>query len=139
MLHPDPRVRMRAADIVEKYSAAHPGVLQPFKERLLGPISRVDQQEVRWHVAQMVPRLDLTAEERAQAVDLFTGYLGDTSRIVRTFAMQALADLAGQDGRLRERVRPLLEECTRTGSPAMQSRGKKLLKRLEQNPGEHGR
>jgi len=130
MLHDDPRVRMRAADAVEKYSAANPGVLQPYKRLLLERIARIEQQEVRWHAAQMIPRLDLTGAERDQSVDLLVGYLHDKSRIVKTFAMQALADLAGQDERLRERVLPLLEECTRAGSPAMQSRGKKILDQL---------
>jgi len=56
--------------------------------------------------------------------------LGDKSKILRTFAMQALADLAKQDADLRPEVIRVLEEQTRTGSPAMQSRGRKLLRQL---------
>ena len=45
--------------------------------------------------------------------------------------MQALADLAEADARLRRRVLPLLTELTHTGTPAMRSRGHKLLARLQ--------
>jgi len=46
--------------------------------------------------------------------------------------MQALADLAERDQQIRRWVLPLLAELTRTGTPAMRSRGRKLLARLEQ-------
>jgi hypothetical protein len=93
-------------------------------------VAAVDQQEVRWHVAQVLPRLALTDQQRTQAVAILEGFLDDDSGIVRTFAMQALADLAEGDERLRRRVLPLLAELTRTGPPAMRSRGYKLLGRL---------
>jgi hypothetical protein len=56
----------------------------------------------------------------------------EDSRIVRTFAMQALAELAEGDEQLRRRVLPLLAELTRTGTPAMRSCGRRLLARLQQ-------
>src|SRR5260370_27140346 len=61
------------------------------------------------------------------------GYLEDKSSMVKTFSMQALADLAAQDEQLLEQVAPLIERLTRTGTPAMKSRGRKLLKQLETN------
>jgi len=98
---------------------------------LLGEIARNEQQEVRWHVALMMPRLDLTAAERLVALGILTGYLEDESRIVKSFSMQGMADLASQDGALRPVVVPILEELTKSGSPAMRSRGRKLLKQIE--------
>ena len=93
-----------------------------------GSVAGSEQQEVRWHVAQMLPRLDLSADERETVVAILTGYLDDESKIVKTFSMQALANLAAQDAGLRPQVTALVEELNRTGSPAMQSRGRKLLK-----------
>lgn len=63
-------------------------------------------------------------------VEILFGYLDDASRIVKTESMQALASLAEHDAARRARVIPLLETLTQTGSPAMQSRGRKLLRRL---------
>jgi len=69
------------------------------------------------------------------ATEILYSYLEDRSRIVKTFSMQALADLAIQDPELRGSIVERLEELTRTGSPAMKSRGKKLLARLARPQG----
>jgi hypothetical protein len=130
MLSDDPLIRMRAADAVEKITAQQPDYLQPYKSQLIEQVARINQQEVRWHVAQLLPRLALTSAEIAQAVEILLTYLDDPSKIVKTFAMQALADLAEQDTSLRPKVISVLTELTQMGSPAMQSRGRKLLRRL---------
>ncbi len=130
MLSDDPVIRMRAADAIEKITASHPEHLQPYKTKLIQQVAKIEQQEVRWHVAQMIPRLELSEEERGVVVEILLDYLSDESKIVKTFSMQALADLAEQDAGLRSQVIPLLEELTRTGSPAMKSRGRKLLEKL---------
>ena len=130
MLGDDPVVRMRAADAIEKITASHPEHLQPYKTKLIQQVAKIEQQEVRWHVAQMVPRLELSEEERGVVVEILLGYLSNESKIVKTFSMQTLADLAEQDAGLRSQVIPLLEEFTRMGSPAMKSRGRKLLEKL---------
>jgi hypothetical protein len=130
MLSDDPLIRMRSADAIEKITAKHPEYLQPYQEKLVKQVAKSEQQEVRWHVAQMIPRLDLNQEERIFALKILLDYLDDKSNIVKTFSMQALADLAEKDTNLRVQVIPLLEELTRTGSSAMKSRGRKLLQKL---------
>jgi len=130
LLAADPVLRMRAADAVEKITAQHPEYLRPYKNKLIRQVARIDQPEVRWHVAQMLSRLDLTRAERRRVVDLLAEYLKDASKIVKTFSMQALADIAEQDADLRPSILMQLQELTRTGSPAMQSRGRKLLAKL---------
>ena len=130
MRHDDPHVRMRAADAVEKITAKHPEWLGPYKSEIIRKIARLEQQEVRWHVAQMIPRLELTEAEREKVFEILLIFLKDKSNIVKTFSMQALADLAEQDKRLCARVVPIIEELSRTGSPAVKSRGGKLLSKL---------
>ena len=132
MLHDDALIRMRSADAVEKITSEHPDLLGPYKQQLLHQIARSDQQEVRWHVAQMLPRLALSDGERADAVELLVGYLDDESKIVKTFSMQALADLAQRDTSLKPRVVQIVEAMTHTGSPAVRSRGRKLLEALQE-------
>jgi len=127
----DPLVRMRAADAAEKATRDNRELLRPYKKELLGLLAEADQQELRWHLAAMIPRLPLNAEERKLAASLLTGYLDDRSSIVKTFALQGLADLAEDDPAIRPHVIELLREATRSGTAAMKARSRKLLVRLE--------
>jgi len=127
----DPVVRMRAADAAEKVTREKRELLQPYKKELLGLMAEADLQELRWHLAAMVPRLVLTAKERQITASSLNTYLADRSSIVRTFALQGLADLAENDAAMRAAVMELLREATRSGTAAMKARSQKLLLRLE--------
>ena len=131
MFDEDEVVRMRAADALEKISAQRPGCLQPFKQDLLDRLPDIVQIELRWHIAQMLPRLALTAaERRTRVVPVLLEYLHDRSRIVQTFALQALADFAVLDRQLRARVLGIIEDAALTGSAAVKARCHRLLKQL---------
>ena len=127
----DPVVRMRAADAAEKVTVTRPELLHPHKQELLGLLVEAEQIELRWHLALMVPRLELSARERERAAAALQRYLEDRSSIVKTFAMQGLADLARQDRSLRETAKRILEESLQTGTAAMKARARKLLKKLK--------
>jgi hypothetical protein len=130
MLHDNPVVRMRSADAVEKITREHPEYLKPYKAQLIQHVAAIEQQEVRWHVAQILPRLDLSDKERSRVAEILMSYLHDESKIVKTMSMQALAELAEQDAGLLPQVMELLKELVETGSPAMRSRGRRLLEEL---------
>ena len=122
---------MRAADAAEKVTRENSKLLQPYKRELLGLMADASEQELRWHLAAIVPRLWLDGTERKLASALLRGYLDDRSSIVRTFALQGLADLAENDLSLRSGVIELLREAARNGTAAMKARSRKLLLRLE--------
>jgi len=122
-----PPVRMRATDAIEKITRIHPDWLKPYKKQILDDFANISQKEVRWHIAQILPRLQLTKKEREKVYNLMLLYLNDKSSIVKTFSMQALTDIALQDRSYIDRVRKLVEHLIHEGTPAMKSRGKKLL------------
>jgi len=124
----NPVVRMRAADAAEKVSAKKPRLVDRYKAELLGLLAEAKQIELRWHLAAMVPRLRLTTPERQRAAAALQRYLDDRSSIVRTFALQGLADLARNDACLRGKLTQLLEDAIQSGTPAMKARARKLLK-----------
>lgn len=127
----DAGVRMRASDAIEKVSRVCPQNLQPFKHELIHVISKIEQQEVRWHVAQMLPRLALEGNEIAQVVDLLTSWADNSkSNIVKVNSLQSLADLAETYVEYNPFVKTKIEELMVIGSAAIRSRGKKLLKTL---------
>jgi hypothetical protein len=127
----DPLVRMRAADAAEKVSRKQPKLLRPFKRELMHLLEETSEQELRWHLAQMVPRLPLTTKERMRATGAFRHYLADRSSIVKTCAMQALADIAAKDESLLRETKQLLHDSMRNGTAAMKARGRKLLAQFE--------
>jgi hypothetical protein len=126
----DVLIRVRSADAVEKLTRHHPEWLRPYKRQLVGALANSEQKEVRWHVAQMLPRLDWSERELPQVVQLLRGYLADDSSIVKSCAMQALAELLPQAPALRQEIEQQLRELSTTGTPAMRARGRKLLARL---------
>jgi hypothetical protein len=127
----DQLVRMRAADAAEKVTRKHRELLHPYKKELLGLMAESHEQEMRWHLAAMVPRLALNAKERQAVISSLSSYLEDRSSIVKTFALQGLADLARDEPGLRSKVIEILREATRNGTAAMKARGRKLLTKLE--------
>ena len=127
--HDDPLIRMRAADVLVKVGEQRPELLRPFKAQVLRAMAST-QQEVRWHVAQMLAWLELTPGERDAAAATLVGYLDDRSAIVRVFALQALADLAATDARFRPLAREHVEAAQKSDSAAVRNRARKLLTRL---------
>ncbi len=131
----DPVVRARAADAVEKISVIHPEFLRPYRTTLIGELARCEQKEVRWHVAQMLPRLRWNSGERQVVYRILVDYLRDSSSIVKTFAMQGLADFTTQAPERRPAVLRQLQNLTAHGTPAMRARGRTLLADLSKaNP-----
>jgi hypothetical protein len=127
----NPLIRMRAADATEKITRSNPALLRPYKKELLGLLAESESPELRWHLAIIIPRLPLNGRERQRAISLLTSYLDDRSSIVKTFALQGLADLAADGRNIRWEVIEILRQATRRGTPAMKARSRKLLRQLE--------
>jgi hypothetical protein len=127
----DPLLRMRAADAAEKVTRQQPELLQPYKKELLGLMTQAEEQELRWHLAVLIPRLPLNAKELQTAMAALNRYLLDRSSIVKTFALQGLADIARDAPEMRLQVTEIVRGAARNGTPAMKGRSRKLLIQLE--------
>ncbi len=127
----DVGVVLRAADALEKLSQVLPSALDVWKAPLLGLLAEATQNKLRWSLALIVPRLTLTLPECRRAAKTLQSYIDDPSSIVKTCALQGLADLTRQDRSLLPEVVDLLRIHSRSGTPAMRARGRMLLRRLE--------
>lgn len=130
----DSLIRMRAADALEKVSRDRPEMVAPFADTLVREIGPHPQQEIRWHIAVMLPRLALAGDLRDDAVALARSYLDDRSRIVVADAMSALAFFARDDPVLRAWLVPELERFAAGDIFSARSRAKRLLKELGVQP-----
>lgn len=127
----DEGVAGRAADALETVAGERPNVLQPWKDALLGLLIEARAIKLRWHLGLMVTRLKLTRLECRRVADVLSSWLEDRSSIVKTCAMQGLAELTLQDPSMKDEVRDLLRVLTRSGTPAMRARGRALTKQME--------
>lgn len=124
--HEDPVVRARAADALEKISRLNPDWFSAHRKALLSAMNS-KQQEVRWHVAQMAPRIDWLADQRRTVVDWLFAGLGDNSRIVHVSALTALAEMAVDSPALRAKVGPLLMQASESPIASLRARARLLL------------
>lgn len=127
----DAGVANRAADVLEQATRDNPKPLQRWVEPLLGLLAEAAENKLRWNLALTVPRLTLTAVECRRTAQILQIYLDDKSSIVRTAALQGLADLARQDPASLPAVLDLLRQTGRSGTAAMRARSRILLKKLE--------
>ena len=127
-------VRMRAADACEKVSACHPEWFQPFVSELLDTGRKTSEQELKWHLLQILPRLRLTGRQHMVTVNLAKRLLRDPSRIVQTAALQALADLSEEDETLRNTLPDLFSQLSVNGTPAVRARARKLNRIFGKRP-----
>lgn len=132
LFHRDPGVRMRASDALERVARVNAVWLDPYIEHLLTDAVAIDQVEVRWHLAQIMPRLTLDAEQRHRAAVLLADWFeNSTSRIVQTSALQAVVDLADHDPDLRGTAAEMLGRAMRSDVPSLADRARRILKPFE--------
>jgi hypothetical protein len=126
-------VRMRAVDAVEKITRIKPELLRPYKKTILNKIATIEQKEIQWHVAQVIPRLELSSQESLEAQSTLERYLKTSnSNIVRVMSLQAVADLAMQGNIIKQNaIRGIEEYMSIIKSPSVLARSKKLLKQLQ--------
>jgi hypothetical protein len=129
----DPAIANRAADVLERVTRDRPERLQRWKQPLLGLMAEAEEKKLRWNLALVVPRLQLTMPECRRVAALLQSWLDDPSSIVKTAALHGIADLTRQDPSSLPAAIELLQIAGRSGTPAMRARSRILLKELESN------
>ena len=62
----DPVVRVRSAGVIEKVTNNKPELLSGYTSPVISFLASVEQQKVCWHMAQIAPRLECTANEEQE-------------------------------------------------------------------------
>jgi hypothetical protein len=129
---------MRAVDAVEKVTSKHPEFLRPHKQQLLSVLKGADHKELKWHIAQLVPRLDLTADELKDVWHMLSYWSlnKNESKIVRVNALQGLFDLSRDNHALKEEFNNIISAMEHEMIPSIQARIRKLKKDKDKNVGK---
>ena len=128
--HHDRSLVMRAADAVEKITVKNQNYLRPHKRQLLHMLKIADQKELKWHIAQLVSRVDLDKKERADVVQILTHWARNKneSKIVRVNSLQGLFDVARDHPEWTESVSETVDLMQREKIPSILARIRKLRK-----------
>jgi hypothetical protein len=95
MFGSDRMAAMRAAGTVEKITVKNPLLLAKYKQKILAFAPKAVNREIKWHMAQLIPRLCLNISELQFAWDLLVKWAADktNSNSVRVNAIQGLNNL----------------------------------------------
>jgi HEAT repeat protein len=126
----DPVIRMRAADVIEKVTQSKPELLFGYTSKVISLLASTEQQEVCWHMAQIAPRLKYNESQENEIIESLKSYLVHKSKIVQVSAMESLTTIAERNTAILDEMVEIITKLKETGSPAVQSRGRKLLQRL---------
>lgn len=128
LFHPDRVIVMRAADAIEKITWKKQRYLLPHKQSLLGLLRTATNKELKWHLALLVPRLQLTRLELGRVWATLSDWALDTneSRIVRVNSVQALFDLLKHSPGLGGDFELTLAQLEREAVPSISARIRKL-------------
>jgi hypothetical protein len=129
----DEGVAGRAADALETVANQRPQLIHAAKQELLGLVAETGGLKIRWHLGLVVLRLPLSTADCRRLGDVYSSWLDDPSSIVKTCAMQGLAELTRLAPAMKDDILDLLRELARSGTPAMRARGRHLIPQLEQN------
>jgi hypothetical protein len=131
-LDEDPVVAMRASYVAMRVAEQKPESVKPFAKDLLKNLELYTQQEVRWHIPQLLVHLDLTKAQKKRAYEVVMEWAEtDKSKIVGYYGFQAAADFAETDQALLEDFIPRIRKANKTGAKSIQNRCKKIAKQLD--------
>jgi hypothetical protein len=123
---------MRAADAVEKVTLRHKEFLVPHRTQLLNLLNSAINIELKWHIAQLVPRLPLEPHELNEvwAILSYWAQNPNESKIVRVHSLQGLFELSQQTPAFSNTFTKILDKVDHEPIPSLKARIKKLRKLL---------
>jgi hypothetical protein len=128
IFHHERTLVMRAADAVEKITVKKPQYLKPHKLQLLSMLKNADHIELRWHLAQLVSRLDLSSSELSDTIHILQYWVlnRNESKIVRVNALQAVFDISRKHPEFTAAFERIANSIKSEPIPSLQARLRKL-------------
>ena len=130
IFHHERTLVMRAADAVEKLTVKHPEYLKTHKSELLRALRSADHKELKWHIAQLIPRLALDRRELEDVWHILTYWTHDKneSKIVRVNSLQGLFDLSKRYTEFKNDFDKTLASMEHQKIPSIQARIRRIRK-----------
>ena len=128
LFHSDRKVVMRSADAVEKITLKNTTFLERHKASILKLIETAKHIELKWHLALIASRLELTKREFRKVWQILSDWANNKkeSKIVRVNSMQGLFNLLQTNRELKQDFNLTLNRIEKENIPSINARIKKL-------------
>lgn len=130
LFNPDRKVVMRVADAIEKITLDNPSYLNEHKDEILKFCNTAQHIELKWHLALLVPRLNLSKNEVEKAWKILKNWATDKneSKIVRVNSLQGLYAVGQENKMFLTDLNQIMKEMVQENIPSMNARIRKLKK-----------
>jgi hypothetical protein len=125
----DRLLRMRAMDAIEKISRDHPEFLVGHELEIVNHCNYENlDKEFKWHLALLLPRIDLKDDRRVVTSTLEGWVLNSKeSKIVRVNSIQALYEFVNNNKFSHEEFYRIIEKVKKERIPSINARIKKFI------------
>ena len=132
LFNADRKIVMRAADVIEKITLKNAVFLKHHKASILNMIETAKHIELKWHLALIVSRLQLTKKEFSKVWQILTNGTNDKkeSRIVRVNSLQGLYDLFLTKKDLKQDLKLTISQIEKENIPSINARIRSIKKLL---------
>lgn len=129
---------MRSIDAIEKITRRFPQFLNKHKKELIAFSQTATNIEFKWHLALLLPRIDLENNELKEIFNLLTSWAlnKSESKIVRVNAIQTLYDLSVSHPIYESDFLKMIQKVKGEQVPSLNARIKKLAIVQEDNEDE---
>ena len=128
-LHEENRyIRMKAIDIIEKITTKERKYLKKFKNEIIEFTENSNNIEFKWHLAQLLSRLEYNNEEIKIVWEKLKQWALDTkeSKIVRVNSLQSLYELKHEAKKFESEFVEIIKQLRAENIPSINSRIKKI-------------
>jgi HEAT repeat protein len=119
---------MRAADGIEKITRKGQTFLYSHKRSVVELLNTAENKELKWHLALITPRLQLTETESDEVWMILKRWASDTSesRIVRVNSIQSLFNLSEHSPARKDDLDRMMAQLEKEDVPSIKARIRKL-------------
>ena len=109
--------------------------LKKHKKAIFGLCDTAYNKELKWHLALLIPRLELSKEELSKTWNALTRWAKDktNSRIVRLNSIEGLFELLKKEGGRKQDYELTLLELEEENIPSLSARIKSIKKQILSN------
>ena len=121
-------LQMRSIDAIEKITLKYPEFLNSHKNKIIELSSKQQNIEFKWHLALLLPRLELNINEINTVYTILYKWALDVkeSKIVRVNSIQALHELSNLYNFKREEFIEILSKIQKENIPSLNAKIKHL-------------